>query len=150
MGVQPKDPLPATKLCFEKVDAHFGSVSALLSNEQVFQEAAQMLRQMKDSKDPEDERRAVAVAQAALASGHAMDVDSEEWPAAVRQMLRERQNISEKYWSEKIKKFERLKENSLSVVVRREAGRAVRGRRQKAHLSRPAGAGRQGVRDHAG
>lgn len=117
MGVQPKDPARAAQLCFDKVDSHFGAISALLGNDQVFDEVAQTLRQMKESKDPGDERKAVAVALAALASGQAMDVNSEDWPTAVRQVLRERQDTSEKYWREKKKKFELQKEQYPSVVI---------------------------------
>jgi len=117
MGVQPKDAMSAAKLCFEMVDAHFGAITALLGNEKIFEEAAQTLRQMKDSKDPGDERKAVAVALAALASGQPMDVDSEDWPSAVRQMLRKRQDASEKYWCEKKKKFELQKEKDPSVRI---------------------------------
>lgn len=117
MGVQPKDPARAAQLCFDKVDSHFGAISALLGNDQVFDEVAQTLRQMKESKDPGDERKAVAVALAALASGQAMDVNSEDWPTAVRQVLRERQDTSEKYWREKKKKFELQKEKDPSVRI---------------------------------
>lgn len=117
MGVQPKAPARAAQLCFDKVDSHFGAISALLGNDQVFDEVARTLRQMKDSNDPVEEKKAVAVALAALAGGQAMDVNSEDWPTAVRQVLRERQDTSEKYWREKKKKFELQKEKSPSVVV---------------------------------
>lgn len=117
MGVQPKDLARAAKLCFDKVDPHFGAISALLGNEQVFEEVARTLRQMKDGNDPVEEKKAVTVALAALAGGQAMDVSSEDWPTQVRQVLRERLDTSEKYWLEKKKKFELQKENDPSVVV---------------------------------
>lgn len=117
MGVQPKDSVGAAKLCFEKVEPHFGAISALLGNEQVFEQVAETLRHMKDSKDPVEEKKAVAVALAALAAGQAMDIDSEDWPTAVRQVLRERWETSEKYWREKEKKFELHREKDASVLV---------------------------------
>lgn len=117
MGVQPKDPVRAAQLCFDRVDLNFGAISALLGNDRVFEEVARTLRQMKDSNDPVEEKKAVAVALAALASGQAMDVNSEDWPTAVRQVLRERQDTSEKYWREKKKKFELQKEKTPSVVI---------------------------------
>lgn len=117
MGVQPKDSVRAAQLCFDRVDLNFGAISALLGNDRVFEEVARTLRQMKDSNDPVEEKKAVAVALAALAAGQAMDVNSEDWPTAVRQVLRERLDTSEKYWREKKKKFELQKEKYLSVVV---------------------------------
>lgn len=117
MGAQPKDSKRAAQLCFDRVDLNFGAISALLGNDQVFEEVARTLRQMKDSNDPVEEKRAVAVALATLAAGQAMDVSSEDWPTAVRQVLRERLDTSEKYWREKKKKFELQKKKYPSVVV---------------------------------
>ena len=117
MGVQPKDFVRAAKLCFDQVDSHSGAISALLGNDQVFEEVARTLHKMKDSNDPVEERKAVAVALAALAGGQAMDVSSEDWPPAVRLVLRERWETSEKYWREKEKKFELQREKNPSVIV---------------------------------
>lgn len=117
MGVQPKDPVRAAKLCFDQVDLHSGAISALLGNDQVFEEVARTLCQMKDSDDPVEQKRAVAVALAALAGGQPMDVSNEDWPLAVRQVLRERLDTSEKYWRRKEKEFEIRREKDPSVVV---------------------------------
>ncbi len=87
MGVQPKDLARAAKLCFDKVDPHFGAISALLGNEQVFEEVARTLRQMKDGNDPVEEKKAVTVGRQHVAKAVAHRerfVESEEGPADTR------------------------------------------------------------------
>lgn len=115
MGIQPKDPRLATKLCFEKVDTHFGAVSALLQNNQVFECVKRTLRGIKKNGGVEQEKKAVAVTLAALESGQAMDACSEEWPAAVCQVLLERSKSRDKYWIDKGEKFRTFHKYDSSV-----------------------------------
>lgn len=117
IGVRPRNVERAAKLCFDKVDAHFGAVSALLGNDRVFDEVVRTLRQMKTNDDPEEEKKAVAVALAALSAGRPMEVNGKDWPPAVRKVLQERRDASHRYQVEKRKKFEARREAGRSVMI---------------------------------
>lgn len=113
----PKDPRQAAKLCFEKADAHFGAVSSLLGNDQVFECVKRTLRGIKKSGGAEQEKKAMAVTLAALEGGQAMDAGSKEWPTAVCQLLRERSKSRDKYWIDKGEKFRAFCWRRLSVSL---------------------------------
>lgn len=97
------NPRDTAQVCLDMAKAHPHEVSVLLWKEAVAREAKELLRHAEETLLPEG--AAEALARALLNAGRRLAVDSPQWPASVRELLRKRTAANADYWASKLRKF---------------------------------------------
>jgi len=98
------NPGDTARVCLDVAKAHPHEVTVLLWKEAVAREAMELLRHAEETHVPEDVSEALA--RALLNAGHGLAVDSQQWPAGVRDLLQKRKKANADYWASKLRKFE--------------------------------------------
>lgn len=105
------------RLCLEMAEAHSGEVTTLLWNQDIAQEATNLLKQQE--LDFVNDSPFTALARCILEAGHAMDEDLKEevWPRGVQELLQKRQTDHHTYWDSREAKFARKPSNDPLKVL---------------------------------
>lgn len=98
------NPRDTAQVCLDMAKSHPHEVTVLLWKEEVAREAMELLRHAAETLVPEDASEALA--RALLNAGQRLAVNSQEWPAGVRDLLQKRKKANADYWASKLRKFE--------------------------------------------